>query len=360
MSNDQGINQEIGSAAKNLGQQTQKINTALKYTEGNMDLAKKMAAGELKNIYILKFKIRSDLSREFGLAVIFLNKIGLHVASMNIAMTRSPYVFDIKTNIPWSQYINEVNSVRNDSDFDDKLSNKVSDSIQKYLQIPIVAQIVQYVDDKNHDELTALIHSIFKSELQMGKSQIKVDFDMSNSLVLEEAGVEDSIVIKKQQSAVSDSDTNDGIPPDIKKKAVEAIQAATVLSPTKGKELGKLQVGEKIKVHITDATNRGRNIIKILNAETEEGALKPVAAKLRYIKKKNDGNWLLLADLGENTLVRIEEETDSVRVAMVDAQPAKGQQSRTGSSSGTNMPMVIGIITAAVAIVITVLVFIFL
>ena len=223
--------------------------------------------------------------------------------------------------------------------------------MKKRVQTAVVASIIQGIDDRNTSFVTEILEKIFQGELQMSRAQVQLDFETSTSILVGDEGIEDLFATTKQ--AKKDDKPQEELSPEIKKILGDSLQGASVLSPTKGKDLGKLQLGDKIKIHITDTSERGRNIIKILKAETEEGTLKPVPARVRFIKKMQNGNWLILVDLGENIYVRIEEETDTVRIALVDVpvDTAKNQ-AKPGMT-----PIILGIGIAVFVLILTILVF---
>ncbi len=350
---------DISSATKSFSQQSQKINIALQYTEGNMDLAKKMVAGELKDVYIIKMKLRSDLTREFGLMILFLNRIGLQLKFAAVAMSRSPYIYDARTNINWNQYYQDILNGKKDADFDEKVTAKVQDLFLRLFATANVAQAIQHIDSNEHDSLSEYIHGMIREAMQLKKSHFSMDYEITSSLLTDEAGIEDRTLSQKKLKAKSeDEERKSEIPADILKIASEALAGSSVMSPTKGRDLPKLQVGDKIKIHITDTSERGRNIVKILNAATEEGTLKPVPAKIRFIRKKSDGNWLILVDLGDNIFVRLEEETDNVRIAVIEAPVM--ESANTSAKGKSSLPLILGMVVGIVVIFIAILIFLFL
>lgn len=345
---------EIQSAAKNLGDKTQKLNNTLKYTDGDMDLAKKLISGDFQDVYIIKGKVRSDISREFGLFLILLSKVTLKVKNIFCIMSVSPYIYDTKISLSWKEFQKEIMQLRNDKDFEGNTTIRVENHLNQTLATAEVAKIIHLLDHKEHQKVSSEIHKYFVNELKMSKSLIQVDEEITNSLIVEEFGIVDKNAHVGAETPPKDKEE---LPPNIVRLAGEAIIGSSVLSPTKGKKLVSLQVGDKIRVHITDTSKRGRNIIKILMAETEEGALKPVSARIRFIQKLKDGNWIILADLGQDTLIRMEEEADNVRIAVVEA---KKPEEKRAEKSKLSQGFVIGLIIGGIVILISIFIFLYL
>ena len=62
-------------SSKKLKEMTEKIDKILKYTGNNIELARKVARGELKDICIIKGKINFPKKQEQIVFLIYLNKI---------------------------------------------------------------------------------------------------------------------------------------------------------------------------------------------------------------------------------------------------------------------------------------------
>ncbi len=349
---------DIKNAAQNLGEQTQKINQAIKYTDGNMDLARKMVAGDYKDAYIIKMKIRSDLTRDFGVVLLIVGKGHMRTKNAFVAMSRSPYVYDKKTSVGWKFFYKEIIEFHSDQDYEPETSNKIDNFLKKKIQGAVGSAIIQAIDDKNTQQVTEILEKLLKAELQITKAQLQLDFETTTSLALEENDIADVNAQVAAPASKTESKEED-FGPEIKRILADSLQGSCVLSPTKGKELTRLKLGDKIKVHVTDPSERGRNIIKILNAETDEGSLKPVPARVRFIRKMNNGNWLVIVDLGDNIFIRIEEEADNVRVAMVDAPGTDASSSQTPKNA-SSMPLIIGLGVGVFVLLFTIIIFLFL
>lgn len=351
--------QDIKSATQNLGTQTQRVTQAMQFTNGDMERARKMASGDYQDVYVIKGKVHSDISREYGIFMLFLTSEGMRLKNFQAAMSRSPYVYDKKITSKWTQLYKELAKFYSDSDYDSEITSNFINNFKKVMQSPVIAGLIKAADEKNTQEITETIEKVVRNNLQMSKAKVQVDYDLSDSLTVADQDIKDT-TLPVQNESKSKTQEEPDYPPEIKNILSSALQGASVLSPTRGKEITKIQIGDKIKIHITDTSERGRNIIRIMDAETEDGTLKPVPARVRYIQKKKNGNWLVIVDLGENIFIWTEEEADNVRLAL--AEPPGGSQSVTASQDNKTkyLPLLLGLGLGLFILVFIVLIFLFL
>jgi hypothetical protein len=288
----------------------------------------------------------------------FLQKSGLRLKNSFFVMSLSPYIFDSKLNLPWNQFKASMDLAKSEKDYEANMTNQVEKALNGCLVTAEIAKMVQNLETKNLDMVTNDFIDYFKHGLKMTQCTVKIEVENSNSLTLEEAGLEDKTISRfKSEAKTINEEESEELPQEIRELSKHAITGASVLSPTKGKEIPNLRVGDRIKVHITDTSQRGRNIIKVIGAESTDGALKPIPATIRFIQKMQNGVWLILVHVGQELMVRIEEETDNIRVAVVDAPQVNAKENPKVEG---NLGIMLGLGLGLIILIVAILIFVFL
>lgn len=318
------MNQEKnGDSTGELRDKAKKIEKLMPYTGGDMDLAVKILNGAEHDVYILKGKFKIPDQGRYGIFIVFINKFRRNIKFAAAASTASQDSYRTKLSLPWVQYLKEVNRIRASSENLTEVSSLVEQLFHVSLKIQHILNIINYVDRSEYSNLDATLNPIFAEHFASRYLELHVDKDLTDSLKTEEAGIEDENLIQdiKKREKKKGAEKESNLPPEIQTMMDQSVEGSPVISAVTGKSIQKIESGDEIKVRITDTSERGRNLQKVFQSENESGAILPLKAKVRHIARQEDGRWLILADLGGKTYLRIIEELESIKISLWEDKP---------------------------------------
>lgn len=298
----------------------EQLNIALKYTKGDETLAQKMISGEFNDASIIKGKIVSEINRDFGYFMIFLSKSGLYVKSIRTVVDHFPYFLDLKLNLPWDKFFQEIEKKKSKIDVDRDISVKIGEYFRRKLNASEISKINSFISKSDPKSIIHLFETLFSDNKDTASYQLDIQCEESNSLKIEQAGIDDEHILFSmvEESGQATEEEESELPSEIESLSKTALKGSAVLSPIKGKVIHQLRAEEIIKVYITDSSPRGREAVQKLGNAMEDGNLKALPATIRYINKTSDGKWLIFASVSASVHVKIEEESDNVRLAVAD------------------------------------------
>lgn len=130
------------------------------------------------------------------------------------------------------------------------------------------------------------------------------------------------------------------------------LNGALILSPIRGKEIGKLVLGDRIMISIIDKNPRAIDVAKAFGAYDSEGNIKPIPGRIVSIKR--DEYLHLMAIVAKGIYMKIVEEEDNIKVAMDPAHYNQGGKIDTedGAHNRTMMIILAVVFTVLVGIII--------
>jgi hypothetical protein len=267
-----------------LNEKTKLINSALKYTDGDVDKARLMVSGQLNDIVALKGRFYIDQKGYYGIILIFFNILKEYIVNINSYYSKLRSVYDrAKINDIWkSFYVDFKNYIKDASD-----TVEGSFELNKHMYDVLAARnIFEDVEYKNIDELTKVMREILCKFFDVEKVQCQIDLNDTNSISLELEGV--PIELKEESGEADDAIESEY---DKKIAAIEAeadflIPSRIILSPVKGKYIYDVKRGDTIKVLFTNKNDElSCRVAKTLNSLHESGDFLPVKARIKEIIK---------------------------------------------------------------------------
>ena len=132
---------------------------------------------------------------------------------------------------------------------------------------------------------------------------------------------------KKKQARISIDDENPLADRDVKL----LLQGNVILSPIKGKDIGSVTVGDRIRISITDRNPKAVQVAKAFNAYKDDGTLLPVSGRIVYIKHMAPNGYKIYAIVAKGIYIKIDEEEDNIKIALDQsnqvAEPEPGASS---------------------------------
>ncbi len=348
---DDGLN----TAFSSLQDQTSKINIALYYCGGDMERAKQMAAGSYKDMYAIKARfVSSSLNGGF---IIFFNSIYNKFVSSLVAVMPSYINKTLETSVDWRIFEKDIAEVLSGNERDDHLGSLLKNRIYDSFNFTFAIELSRLLESKNTIAIERVFQKLIQFILNLQRIDIKVDYQQISSLDMEllstsspkidlsalakAAGQEQPQAEEKQQEPVRPG--MEGV------KLV--LQASLILSPIKGKDISKLQPGDRVKVTIVDKNPKAVSVGQALEAY-KDGAFSPVTARIKIVEYSQETGYTFYAVIAKGIYVKIVEEESNIKVAM-DATYELARQD-SGEDASVNIPLMLILVVAfilAVALV---------
>lgn len=302
------------------------IDTALKYTDGDIERAKLMVSGQFNDARIIKGKFEIVKKRIFGIFYIFINTSKTYIMNINaFILSDDNNISKVSIFDGWKTFY---------ADFDELIRKRGEDALPSVDFVKHMSNSINnfnlytIVENHNLDSLTETMIEIINKFYTTTGTHCQVDVDVSNSLTIDMSGVPLEIA---GQLPDDDIQNIDGAASkkisEIESKFDYVINGRVIISPIKGKFIRDIKIGEKIKVILTGNDNVTRKVAKTFNAITQDEEILPVNVRVTEKFPMEKSGYYIYGLVAKNVLVRIIEEenvkieTDSVQKSV--ASPAQ-------------------------------------
>lgn len=317
-----------------LNDKTKLINSALRFTNGDVEKAKQMLSGQFNDAVAVKgkFSIGEEI---FGVFLIFCNNQFNTIMNANTLLSASKSLNDkIRVNDNWkSFYVNFKNYVNID-----KSEKSLLDSYEftNHL-IESLAGYDTYTDINAHniEVVTEIMTEIIYKYNNLGPITCQVDFEDTNSLQIDIEGIplelnDESTASSNKNKESSESMTEKTLD-SIESQADYVIDGKVIVSPVKGKYINDIKIGEKIKVIPVNSSDEiSIRVAKTLKAYSDEGEFLPVKARVKAMVPMDGGGFMIYGVLLKNILIRVLEEENvkiEVHTPKSEVRPASNESS---------------------------------
>lgn len=301
-----------------LNQQTQLIDRALKYTDGNLEKARLMVAGQNNDVKVIKGRFAIEESLVYGIFIIFINIMNKYVMNVNTLLVTNKVVFSkarVFDNwrtfyLDFGKYIKkEGENAMGSYDF----TNHVLSSLTGY-------DIITEVEKENLESVTRDLKDIIGKFFSVSALQCQIEIEETNSLALELEDIPVEILGKDDSIGESGESADSGEVSQLKKIEEEAeyiVNGKIIVSPVKGKYINDISVGESIKVLLVNKDPISMGVARTLNALSSEGEYLPVKVRVKAMLPIETGGFTIYCVIAKNVLVKIiEEENVKIEVDM--------------------------------------------
>jgi len=308
-----------------LGEKTRLINTALKYTRGDVEKAKQMVNGQLNDVIITKGRF-SVGGHTYGVFLIFFNIENNYIMNLNSLISDTRSIHDkVSINDGWKFFY---------SKFKDFVSNEVKSGPKGGGSYEFTRHLIEslggydvfgYIVENNIEIVTDILREIIEKYYNRDETQCQLDFEKTSSLQLELSGipVEEPSITKEKPGDETDPSEEERLIARIEKEADHVVDGRVIVSPVKGKYINDILTGDKMKVLLT---NENDNIaVKVATAQkaiTPDGEMLPVKARVKAKIPLREGGFMIYGVVAKNILVRIVEE-ENVKIEMETTQAAE-------------------------------------
>lgn len=300
------------SVADSFNEKSRQIDQALKFTNGDLEKAKLMVAGQYNDAVAIKGKFSSDKAEAYGIFYIFANTAFKSVLNLNaLLLPDNSVVSKARIFNNWRTFYAEF------GDYVQKEGRSalpaydfirhLTDSLNNY-------DIYADVEYNNLEILTDKLTDIIKKFYSAQDVLCQIEVEITNSMALDSAG------IQMELPGAGDGDMMDEAGSIDAKRMAEVesgadyiVDGRVIISPIRGIDINDLKSGDKIKVLLTGSDERTSLIGKKLNAISEEGEKLPITVRVKEKIALEQGGYCIYGLAAKNVLVRIIEE-ESVKI----------------------------------------------
>jgi len=311
-----------------MGETAKRIETALKFTNGDMDKAKLMASGKLQDVVVIKGKFIEPEKNISGIILAFINTANEYISAIRTAQSSTSGIFTvIRVFDDWKSLYRNLIAYESGPDVLD--SSKLNQNLlDEFIKIDIFPD----TQSMNLDFLAVSVQDIIQSSLgsEKVKSQIELEKTSSMDIALagidimmpssdeeEEAKVEEKAFEKKAPQTALEKKLDE-----IESKASFVVEGKCVLSPVKGKYINETVLGEKFFVILPGKDELSEKILDAYKARDHEGKPLPVTGKVVEKVNIENGGVVLYILVAKGIFAKIIEE-DNVKIQTEITQSRK-------------------------------------
>lgn len=314
------MNNELNTALNSLSEQTNKLNVALHYVNGDMEKARQMVAGSYKDMYAIKGKFMS--SSISGAFLIFFNSIYSKPVDMAVTVITTYAKKNFEASLDWRLFEKEILDLMAGGDNDDHLAILVANKFRESFNISFGRELCRFLETDNAIAIERVFQKILQFILNIQRIDMKIEYQKMSSLEMELLSASShkltpADLMKNDETAQAQDMAYD----DTKDDAANVegvkliINAALILSPIKGKDITKLVPGDRIRVSVTDMDANAVSVMQALDAY-KNGEFKPVTARIKSIDFEPNKGCTIYGIIARGIYIKIVEEELNIKVAM--------------------------------------------
>ena len=315
-----------------LNEKTKLLETALKYTNGDIEKAKAMVAGQYNDVTAVKGKFLVEDNGESGIFLIFVNIKDEYISKIILVNSYNSSIFDkVRIFDDWKTLYNDSMAFSRGNDIIDsqELSEYLLDSVIKH-------DIFLEVEEENLGDLVRKLNQIIKEFYNIDDLQCQIDVDNLSSLAVELMGIVVDLPAGMDGGAGEDTQEKPGdeLPvvderiTKIEEEANFIVSGSIIVAPVSGKYVNDINLGELIKVLLTGKDSVTKKLLTVLNATKEDGSISPVKGRLKAKIPLEKGGYILYALVAKGVLAKIiEEENVKIQIDLTVRDEVKKSKS---------------------------------
>ncbi len=316
-----------------VSEKAKKIETALKYTAGDMEKAKFMAAGKLQDVVAIKGKFIIPDYNQSGAFIAFINTTQEYISSVKTVLSTNTGTYTkVRIFDEWKSLYKNIEAYETGGDAID--SGRLTASL---LDLMIKRDVFPDVQKMNLEYLSVALQDMIKEIFKSEKAKCQVELEKTTSMDVELMGIE--IMLPEspspQETATEASEQDFKKVPDtpfrkklseFESKASFIVEGCCVLSPVKGKPIAELTAGERILVSLTAGDPVSERIIDAYKARDHEGKPLPVVGRVVEIVPNEESKGVILYVLVAKGIYSkiVEEEPVRIQTEMTHIAASNG------------------------------------
>ncbi len=313
------MNNELEAAATNFAEQAKKLQIALYFTHGDEEKAKKMINDSYKDLVVLKGRFAS--ATVYGAFIVFINSVYVKLMNSFFIVSRSFELADMRTSIDWRNFERQLDDVQKKGGQDEVFTAQIKENISKNLTIQELTKFLKLIELNDAIAVNHGFQKFLSDVTGFQNIELSLDYESISSLSMELFSITGA---KIPPAELSKGQPDEKAKQDIKVEKIEEsmdgkeirlmLNGALILAPIKGKDIGKVSIGDRIMVSIIDRNPRAVDVAKAFDAYDSEGNFKPIPGRVVSIKR--DDYLHIMAIVAKGIFVKIVEEEDNIKVAM--------------------------------------------
>jgi hypothetical protein len=349
---------ETSTQKDTFSEKSRLLDIALKYTNGDMERAKLMVAGQYNDVKIIKGKFDIENVKVFGIFLVFVNVPNNYIMNITTLLMQNDNVIQ-KASIfdSWKTFYSDLADFTQ-SETDNALPSydfnlHLSESLENY-------DIYSAIEQDNLEDLTDMIKDIISKFYSVNVIVCKLSLDAASSLNLELSNVpvEEPGTFTETHEPEKVEDVQTDKLTEIESRTDYVISGRVIISPIKGKYINDIKTGDKIKVLLTGNDNVSRNVAKTLNAMSEEDEILPITIRITEKIPMEKKGYYIYGLAAKNVLVRIVEE-ENVKIETEQAQKAtktlKSEKTKSDSKMIIYLVLMFGLLFLAAFLILIIL-----
>ena len=332
------MTENLDSAVNSLSEHTRKLEIATHYTYGDMEKAKQMIAGTYKDIFAIKGRFSS--SSLYGAFMLFFNVPYTMINSIYLILSHSFTVNDLKTNTDWKIFEKGIAQLKADGEADDVLGNQLKDEIMSGFTVQFSADLKKLFDMDDEIAVNRTFQKFIQDRMGLQNVDMSIDYEQITSVDMEmnsssstkisaiEAEKRKEEEEKKNRATIELDSENPLAGRDVKL----VLQGHVILSPIKGKDIGNVKTGDRIRISLADKNPKAIQVAKAFNAYKEDGTIRPIPGRVVYIKHNQPAGYKIYAIVAKGIYIKIDEDEDNIKIA-IESPNAVAEKEDTSSMS---------------------------
>lgn len=325
----------------------EKLQAVLKYAGNDLERAKKIMQGDLKDVRLIKGYFTVSSVELYSRFLLFFDTENEILLNITLVLYSDPALHEkIDLEESWKLFFTKVRhtmeaeSVRDSRD----IIAHLAESIEGY-------QMIYDVQDNEAEAVEITLSDIAQKIFGVEDVECKVSLDDISTLDM----VENNIPIgklPKQDNEVKTASEDEGVS-EIEKQAQFTVESSLLISPVSGKNIREVVPGDLLKVVMKSKNEVTNKIATALNALDEDGNFLPVKGRVKEITPLPEGGYRIYCLIAKGILAKIIEEEDIKAEMFI---PEEGKTKKDKLSKNQMKLLVYGILFTVVLIVAIILI----
>jgi uncharacterized OB-fold protein len=243
------------------------------------------------------------------------------------------------------------------------LLRTLRDGISRSFTKSFIADLNRFLENEDEISLHRIVQKVVQDALGLQRVEMKVVAEHTTSLEMELKSLTTrkidphNLETQKLDAAGQVRPLEEKPARNVPQVGVDGVKlilkASFILSPIKGKDITKLQVGDRVRLNIIDKNPKAVGVAKAFNAYDEANQkFLPINARIRQIEKVEGKGTEVYALLAKGILAHIIEEEENIKVAMDPNYVWQSEEEEKAPVNMTGLIVVMIIIAICTAVVI--------
>ncbi len=290
--------------------QENKFNLALELANGDLEKAKKLISGEIKDIAVLKGNFIEKSLKMYGLYIFYVDLNNRLVDRIFTAIAFNPLYENVSPYMNWQDFEKKLIELEWNGNNMSSQSRELKSNISSYINYEYMDKFIEAVKNNEPAILKNIMFEVISKSLQINTFKNEISLELINKFLLRIAGLsedkkddKENIQIKEEKEEDLKEEENKLIRPD------EIILDGFVeISPIRGINLTKLKAGDKILIKLDDTTPQQKFYINKLGA-TDGKKIFPIITTVRGIIYDETFGYFVISEIKPGLVVRCIEQT---------------------------------------------------